>query len=118
LGSSPLALGLAPSPISTVSAVLSIGLAPGGLPRPEDPSGIVTEGLWDSVLRPLSVMSYKPMQRYSRKLRGNRFLRMDDSLIVEAVSSFCTPFGFSGAGKDLVVSPFGLGFDGLDGGVA
>jgi hypothetical protein len=91
----------APSlPVS--SAVSSVGLAPVGLPRPVDPSGIMTEGHWDAVLRPLCVLSYKPMQRYSRKLRGNRFLRMDDSLIVEALSSFCTPFGFSGAGENLV----------------
>jgi hypothetical protein len=91
----------APSPpVST--AVLSIGLAPGGLPRPVDPSGIMTEGLWDAVLRPLCVLSYKPMQCYSRKLRGSKFLRMDNSLIVEAVSSICTLFGFSEAGKNLI----------------
>jgi hypothetical protein len=47
-------------------------------------------------------MSYKPMQRYSRKLRGNRFLRMDDSLIVEVVLLFGAPSGSFGAGKDLV----------------
>jgi hypothetical protein len=93
LGSS--ASGLAPSPsVSTVrvpGSVLCTGLAPGGISRPElapgglQSPGFVTEALWASVLRPLPVMSYKPMQRYSCKLRGNRFLRMDESMIVEAV---------------------------------
>jgi hypothetical protein len=40
--------------------------------------------------------------RYSRKLRGSKFLKMDDSLIAEAVSSFSAPLVSSGAVTDLV----------------
>jgi hypothetical protein len=104
MGSSKEASGMAPSPsvptIRVPGVVLNIGLAPGGLPSRR--SGIVTEGLRAFVLRPLSVMSSKPVQRYSCKLRGSRFLKMDDSLIVEVVSSFSAPPISSGAGKELV----------------
>jgi hypothetical protein len=48
------------------------------------------------------VMSYKPMMRYSRKLRGSRFLKMDDSLIADAVSSFNPPPASSGVVTGLV----------------
>jgi hypothetical protein len=55
------ALGLAPPPsVPTVKGpgvVLNTGLASGGLPRLEASPSIVTEGIWASDLRPLSVMS-------------------------------------------------------------
>jgi hypothetical protein len=99
------ALGMDPPPtISTawVHGVLNSGLAPGGLPRLEVSSGLVAERPCVSDLRPLSVMFYKPMWRYSRKLRGSRFLKMDNSLIIEAVSSFRAPPESSGVVIGLV----------------
>jgi hypothetical protein len=47
-------------------------------------------GLQAFDLRPLSVLNLnsKPLQRYNRKSRDNRFLKMDDSLIAESVLSF------------------------------
>jgi hypothetical protein len=76
------------------------GSASGGLPRLEISPGFVTEGLQAS--EPLSVLSSKPLQPYSRKLRGSRFLRMDDRLIAEAISSFSAPLASSGVVTGLV----------------
>lgn len=98
------ALGLAPPPVPTARApgVLIFGLALGGLPRLEVSPGIVIEGLRASYLRPLFATSSISMQHYSRKLRGNTFLKIDDSLIVEAVLSFSAPLVSSGVVTNLV----------------
>ena len=102
-----LSILLAPS-VSSVrvpGSVLCTGLVPGGSSRQElapgglQSPGFVAEKYWASVWRALPVMSYKPMQRYSRKLRGSRFLKMDESIIVEAVYSFGAPAVSSGVGK-------------------
>jgi hypothetical protein len=87
MGSSKEASDMTPPPsVPTVrvpGVVLNIGLDSGGLPRLEVSLGNMNEGLQASDLRPLSVMSSKPMQRYSRKLRDSWFLKMDDSLMAE-----------------------------------
>jgi hypothetical protein len=50
------------------------------------------------------VLNSKPMQFYSCKLRGSRFLKMDDSLIADTVSSFnALPVSSSEVNAPLVV---------------
>lgn len=45
---------------------------------------------------------YKPLQHYSRKLRRSRFLKIDDRLIAEAISSFSAPLASSGLATGMV----------------
>lgn len=71
-----------------VPGALDSRSAPGGLPGLE-------------ILRPRSTSS-KALQHYSRKWRGCRFLKMDDRLIAEAVSSFSAPLASSGVVTGLV----------------
>jgi hypothetical protein len=64
---------------------LSSGVVPGctgEFPRLE------VEGLWAVDLVYLSLPTPKPMKCYNRKLRGNKFLNLDDSLTAEAMSLF------------------------------
>jgi hypothetical protein len=61
----------------------------------------VIEGLGAS--EPLPMSSSKPLQRYSRKLRGSKFLKMDDRLITEAVLSFSALLVSSSVMTGLVV---------------
>jgi hypothetical protein len=97
------ALGMAsppPVPTTRVPGALDSGSAPGGLPRLEVSPSFVTKGLRAS--EPLSVSSSKPLQRYSRKFRGSRFLKMDNRLIAEAISSFSASLVFSSVVTSLV----------------
>jgi hypothetical protein len=89
-----------PVPTTRVPGALDSGSAPSGLPRLEVSSSFVTKGLQAS--KPLSVSSSKPLQRYSRKLRGSRFLKMGDRLIAEAILSFNAPLVFSSVVTGLV----------------
>jgi hypothetical protein len=79
LGASKETSGMTPSPS-----------APRGFSMPEDSLVHGVVGLQAFDLRPLSVLNLnsKPLQRYNRKSRDNRFLKMDDSLIAESVLSF------------------------------
>lgn len=55
----------------------------GEIPRPE------VEGIRAVDLEYLSLPAPKPVKCYNCKSRGNKFLNLDNSLIAEAVSSFC-----------------------------
>jgi hypothetical protein len=66
--------------------------APGMAPPPPVPTARVPAAVGGL---PRLEVSPKPLQRYSRKLRGSRFLKMDDRMIAEAVSSFSVPLASS-----------------------
>lgn len=60
-------------------------------PRPEGLPNVVVEGLQAVELVSPSLPTPKPVKCYNCKLRNNRFLNLDDSLIDEAISAFSAP---------------------------
>jgi hypothetical protein len=86
------------APMIRVSGVdLNIGLAPGGFlgRRIRQLSWLKGFGL---------LTTSKPVKCYNRKMRDSIFLNVEDSLIVEAVSTFCALPLSSGAVTSLVQS--------------
>jgi hypothetical protein len=87
-------LAMAPESGVDHNARLSPGVVPActiEFPRPEGLSDVVVEVLQAVELVSSSLPIPKPVKCYNRKLRDNKFLNLDDCLIVETVSAFSAP---------------------------
>jgi hypothetical protein len=100
---------MAPPPSAPTVRVSSVVLNTGFASRGQGRRIRQVSWLQPSVSPPL--LNSKPMKCYNRKMRDNRFLKVDNSLIAEAMSALSVPSISSGVVTDLVHSPkLSIGF--------